>query len=51
LERMLDRMTDISILESEHGPSDARRYDYIPTYIFRGLISLNISYTSLNESS
>ncbi|HEX5096168.1 MAG TPA: cytochrome P450, partial [Acidimicrobiia bacterium] len=33
VERLLDRTTDIRINETEHGPPDARRYEYAPTYI------------------
>src|SRR5437763_13675729 len=37
VERFLDRMRDIRIDDAQHGPPDARRYDYVPTYILRGL--------------
>ncbi len=45
LERILDRMTDITISEAEHGPADARRYSYAPTYILRGLTRLHVQFT------
>ena len=45
LERILDRMGDIVISETEHGPPDARRYDYVPTFILRGLTSLHLEFT------
>jgi cytochrome P450 len=45
LERILDRMTDIRISEAEHGPEGARRYQYLPTYLFRGLANLHIEFT------
>jgi cytochrome P450 family 150 subfamily A5 len=45
IERLLDRMADIRISEAEHGPSDARRYEYVPTFILRGLRSLNLEFT------
>jgi cytochrome P450 len=45
VERLLDRITDIRISEVEHGPPDARRYSYDPTYILRGLRSLHLEYT------
>jgi cytochrome P450 len=44
LERLLDRTTDIRISESHHGPVGDRRYSYIPTYILRGLTSLNLEF-------
>jgi cytochrome P450 family 150 subfamily A5 len=45
LERLLDRMADIRIDESEHGPAGARRYEYAPTYILRGLQKLHLEFT------
>ena len=44
IERLLDRMTDIRISEAEHGPPDARRYEYVPTFILRGLRSLHLEF-------
>jgi cytochrome P450 len=45
LERFLDRVSDIRISESEHGPAGARRYDYIPTYFLQGLTSLHLEFS------
>jgi hypothetical protein len=45
LERFLDRMVDIRISEAEHGPPNARRYEYEPTYLLRGLSALHIEFT------
>ncbi|MBF6170174.1 cytochrome P450 [Nocardia blacklockiae] len=45
IERILDRMLDIRIDEQRHGPAGARRYDYEPTYILRGLSDLHITFT------
>jgi cytochrome P450 len=45
LERILDRMADITIAEAEHGPPGARRYQYAPTYILRGLNRLHLEFT------
>jgi cytochrome P450 family 150 subfamily A5 len=44
LERLLDRTTDIRISESHHGPAGDRRYQYIPTYILRGLTELHLEF-------
>jgi cytochrome P450 len=44
LERLLDRTSDIRISESKHGPAGNRRYDYIPTYILRGLTELHLEF-------
>jgi cytochrome P450 len=43
--QFLDRTTDITISESEHGPSGSRRYDYLPTFFLRGLRSLHLELT------
>jgi cytochrome P450 len=44
LERLLDRTTDIRISEAHHGPAGSRRYQYIPTYILRGLTELHLEF-------
>ena len=45
IERLLARMADIRISESAHGPVGGRRYDYVPTYILRGLTQLHLEFT------
>jgi cytochrome P450 len=45
VERLLDRTTDIRINEDVHGPAGSRRYDYMKTYMFRGLTSLHLNFT------
>ncbi len=45
IERLLDRMVEIRISEAHHGPSGARRYEYVPTYILRGLTKLHLEFT------
>jgi cytochrome P450 family 150 subfamily A5 len=42
IERLLQRTTHIGIDEAVHGPADDRRYDYVPTYILRGLTDLHV---------
>jgi cytochrome P450 len=44
LVRFLARMSDIRISEAHHGPIDARRYEYDPTYMLRGLRELHIEF-------
>jgi cytochrome P450 len=44
LERLLDRTTDLRISEKHHGPAGQRNYQYIPTYILRGLTELHIEF-------
>jgi cytochrome P450 len=41
---MFDRTSDIRICEKVHGPPDARRYSYLPTFILRGLTHLNLEF-------
>jgi cytochrome P450 len=45
IERLLERMADIRISEAPHGPPDARRYEYVPTFILRGLRTLSLEFT------
>ncbi len=45
IERMLDRTSDIRINERVHGPANQRRYNYVPTYILRGLTELHLEFT------
>jgi cytochrome P450 len=42
VERLLDRTTDIRISAEHHGPAGARHYDYVPTYILRGVTQLHL---------
>ena len=44
IERLLDRTSGIRISERRHGPADARRYRYLPTYILRGLTRLHLEF-------
>ena len=45
LERLLDRLEDIRISETHHGPPGDRHYEYTPTYILRGVEDLHINFT------
>jgi cytochrome P450 len=45
LELILDRMRDIAIDESAHGPRGQRNYTYDPTFVLRGLSSLHLTFT------
>jgi cytochrome P450 len=47
LNRILDRMSDITVLEAEHGPPDARRYTYEPTWQMRGLTELHLGFSPI----
>ncbi|OBH59218.1 cytochrome [Mycobacterium colombiense] len=48
LNRILDRMADIAITEAEHGPPDARRYTYDPTWQMRGLSELHLEFSPIS---
>jgi cytochrome P450 len=45
VERLLDRLRDIRISEEHHGPADARRHNYVPTFILRGLTTLHLEFS------
>jgi cytochrome P450 len=45
LERILARTKQIRLSEAEHGPEGGRRFDYVPTYILRGLTALHLEVT------
>ena len=50
LNRMFDRTSDIRISEEVHGPADARRYGYLPTFILRGLTHLGLEFDPVSGS-
>ena len=43
--RILDRMADVRIDDSVHGPAENRIYTYDPTFIMRGLSALHVDFT------
>ncbi|WP_197375653.1 cytochrome P450 [Mycolicibacterium baixiangningiae] len=43
--RLLDRLRDITIDASVHGPAERRNYSYEPTFLLRGLTELHIEFT------
>ena len=45
IERLLARLGDIHIAESQHGPAGTRHFEYVPTYILRGLTRLHLEFT------
>lgn len=45
LERVLDRMDDIRVSDARHGPPGDRHWEYLPTWLFRGLTELNLTFT------
>lgn len=51
LNRMFDRTSDIRIDETVHGPADARRYSYLPTFILRGLTHIALEFDAVEASA
>jgi cytochrome P450 len=49
LERLFDRTTRIAIAEDQHGPTGSRRYEYLPSYMFRGLVRLHLELTPSDD--
>jgi cytochrome P450 len=49
VERILDRTSDIRISEAAHGPAGARRYEYTPIYMLRGLEQLRLELTPVRS--
>jgi len=49
LERILDRMRDIRLSEERHGPADARRFRYEPTWVLRGLSELHLEFDPIES--
>ena len=45
LERLFDHTEAFWVSESRHGPAGARRYEYEPTYLLRGLLELQLECT------
>jgi cytochrome P450 family 150 subfamily A5 len=50
IERLLARTKDIRISEAAHGPADARHYEYLPTFILRGLHRLVLDFDQAERS-
>lgn len=44
IERFLDRTTQFRIDEEYHGPPEARRFDYIPSYLMQGMQELYLTF-------
>ncbi len=44
LEQFLARTSDVRISEAHHGPREARRYGYEPTYLLSGLQGLHVEW-------
>jgi cytochrome P450 len=51
IERLLDRTSEIRISERVHGAAGARKYQYIPTFILRGLAQLDLEFTTVERAA
>src|SRR5439155_15943946 len=49
VERILHRMRDIRLAEEHHGPRGARRFEYEPTWVLRGLRRVHIEFTPADD--
>jgi cytochrome P450 len=47
VQRLFDRTEDIRISEVHHGPAGARRWQYSPTWMLRGLDELHLEFTPI----
>ncbi len=44
-DRLFEHTSDIRLSEAHHGPKGARRIDYEPSFIIRGLANLHVEFT------
>jgi cytochrome P450 family 150 subfamily A5 len=50
VERVLDRMREFHVMEEYHGTPDERTWEYLPTWIFRGLSSIHVTFRASAET-
>jgi cytochrome P450 len=48
LNRLLDRLGEIRVSETEHGPAGDRRYEWKPSFLLRGLEALHLEFVPLD---
>lgn len=51
IEQLLARTRDIRLSEAAHGPTGARRFQYMPTFVLRGLTNLELELDPGNGAS
>lgn len=44
IEQFLARTSDIRFSEEVHGSAGARRFDYVPSFVLRGLTGLTLEF-------
>jgi cytochrome P450 len=47
--RLLERMAEIRLSEEHHGPPGARHFQYVPTYILRGVTRLYLEFAPAGD--
>ncbi len=47
LNRLLDRLGDITISETHHGAAGNRHFEYVPSFLLRGLQELHLEYSPI----
>jgi cytochrome P450 len=50
INRLLDRTRNIRLSDEHHGPAGARKFDYEPTWILRGLTKLYIEFDAVEAA-
>jgi hypothetical protein len=50
IERILDRTRNIRLSEDQHGPPDARRFQYESTWILGGLSAPHVEFDTAPEA-
>jgi hypothetical protein len=43
IRRLLERTATIALDDEVHGPEHDRHFDYVPTYILRGLTRIHVT--------
>jgi cytochrome P450 len=51
IERLLSRTGEIRISDRVHGPAGDRKFQYIPTFILRGLTHLAVEFDPAKEAA
>ncbi|HET6735546.1 cytochrome P450 [Mycobacterium sp.] len=51
LNRILDRMHDISVDDARHGPAESRAYSYEMPFVLRGIAELFITYVPVDDTA
>jgi cytochrome P450 len=47
INRLLDRLGDITLSDADHGAAGRRHFDYVPSFLLRGLQELHLQYVPI----